>query len=134
MIKPLIPIFAATFLLISWLVPHHYYPWLTGVSEFSAFLAALVLSLLLFKKQIVLPRAAMLFAMTALIPLIQWLSDIIFFSGDAIIVSSYLLGFATVMMIGYNLSIDESIRTKSYQGLAAVFIIGAVLSTWIAFR
>ena len=132
--KPLISIFAAIFLLISWLVPHHYYPWLTGVSEFSAFTAALILSLLLFKKNIVLPRAAVLFALTALIPMIQWLSDIIFFSGDAIIVSAYLLGFATVMMIGYNLTLDATIREKSYQGLAAVFIVGAVLSTWIAFR
>ncbi len=132
--NPLISIFAAIFLLISWLVPHHYYPWLTGVSEFSAFTAALILSLLLFEKNIILPRAAVLFALTALIPLIQWLSDIIFFSGDAIIVSAYLLGFATVMMIGYNLTLDASIRTRSYQSLAAVFILGAVLSTWIAIR
>ncbi len=132
--KTLISIVAAIFLLISWLVPHHYYPWLTGLSEFSAFTAALVLSLVLFKTKIVLPRAAVLFALTATIPLIQWLSNIIFFSGDAIIVSSYLLGFATVMMIGYNLSIDPTLRERSYQGLAAVFIVGAVLSTWIAFR
>lgn len=132
--KTLISIVAAIFLLISWLVPHHYYPWLTGLSEFAAFLAALVLSLMLFKKSIVLPRAAVLFALTAFIPLIQWLSGIIFFSGDAIIVSAYLLGFATVMMVGYNLTRDEPLRTRSYQFLAAVFIIGAVLSTWIACR
>lgn len=134
MSKPLISFFAAIFLLISWLAPHHYYPWLTGLSEFSAFTAALVLSLLLFNKKIVLPRAAVLFALTATIPLIQWLAGIIFFSGDAIIVSAYLLGFATVMMIGYNLAIDTAMREKSYQTLAAVFIIGALLSTWIAFR
>lgn len=134
MYRPLISIVAAIFLLISWLVPHHYYPWLTGVSEFAAFTAAMVLSLLLFKKQIVLPRAALLFALTATIPVIQWLSNIIFFSGDALIASSYLLGFATVMMVGYNLTTDESMRAKTYQGLAVVFIIGAVLSTWIAIR
>lgn len=134
MLKPLISIFAAIFLLASWLVPHHYYPWLTGVSEFASFAAALILGLLLFKKQIILPRAAVLFALTATIPLIQWMSNIIFFSGDAIIVSAYLLGFASVMMIGYNLTLDESMRTKTYQTLAIVFIIGAVLSTWIALR
>lgn len=132
--KTLISIAAAIFLLISWLVPHHYYPWLTGLSEFSAFTAALVLSLVLFKKKIVLPRAAVLFALTAAIPLIQWLTNIIFFSGDAIIVSAYLLGFATVIMIGYNLSLNSSMQARCYQALAAVFIIGAVLSTWIAIR
>ena len=132
--KTLISIVAAIFLLILWLVPHHYYPWLTGVSEFAAFTAALVLSLLLFTKKSVLPRAAVLFALTATIPLIQWLSGIIFFSGDAIVVSAYLLGFATMMMVGYNLTLDEPLRTRSYQFLAAVFIIGAVLSTWIACR
>lgn len=133
-LKPIISLLAAIFLLVSWLVPHHYYPWLTGVSEFSAFIAALTLGLLLFKQEIILPRAAVLFALTALIPLIQWLSNIIYFAGDAIIVSSYLLGFATVLMIGYNLAIDASTRAKSYYALAAVFIIGAVLSTWIALR
>lgn len=132
--KLLISLCAAIFLLISWLVPHHYYPWLTGLSEFSAFTAALILSLVLFKTKIVLPRAALLFALTALIPLIQWLSNIIYFFGDAIIVSGYLLGFATMMMVGYNLTLNPSSREKSYQGIAAVFIIGAALSTWIALR
>jgi hypothetical protein len=132
--QSLITLFAALSLLVSWLVPHHYYPWLTGDSEFLAFAAALILSLIIFYKKIIIPRAALLFSLTALIPLIQWLSGIIFFSGDAIIAVFYLLGFSAVIMVGYNLTRDESIRAPSYQALASLFIIGAALSALIAVR
>jgi hypothetical protein len=132
--KTLISSIAALSLLVSWLVPHHYYPWLTGDSEFLAFGAALILSLVIFYKKIIIPRAALLFSLTALIPLIQWLSGIIFFSGDAIIAVFYLLGFSAVIMVGYNLTRVESIRVRSYQALASLFILGAALSTLIAFR
>jgi hypothetical protein len=133
-IKTLISSIAGTLLLLSWLVPHHYYPWLTGDSEFLAFGAAIILCLILFQKKIIIPRAALLFSLTALIPLIQWATGIIFFSGDAIIASFYLLGFSVVIMIGYNLTLDESIRNRSYQTLAYLLIIGAVVSTSIAVR
>jgi hypothetical protein len=132
--KSLIALFAALSLLVSWLIPHHYYPWLTGDSEFLAFGSALILSLIIFYKKIIIPRAALLFSFTALIPLVQWLSGIIFFSGDAIIAVVYLLGFSAVIMVGYNLTREESIRAQSYQALARLFIIGAVLSALIAFR
>ncbi len=134
MIKPLIAFIAALCLIISWLVPHHYYPWLTGDSEFLAFTAAIVVSLTLFYKTIVVPRAVVLFALTATIPLIQWLSGIIFFSGDAVIAALYLLGFSAVVMVGFNLTRDEATRVRSYQMLASVFIFGALVSTGIALR
>jgi len=132
--KPLFASIAALLLLLSWLVPHHYYPWLTGDSEFLAFSAALVLSLVMFYKKIIIPRAAALFALTAVIPIVQWCFGIVFFSGDAIISSCYLLGFSSVILIGYNLTQDESIRVKSYQTIAWIFMIGAILSSLIAIR
>ena len=134
MIKPLIALIAALCLLISWLVPHHYYPWLTGDSEFLAFTAAIVVSLILFYKAIIVPRAVVMFALTATIPLIQWLSGIVFFSGDAVIAALYLLGFSAVVMVGFNLARDEATRIRSYQMLASVFIFGALISTGIALR
>jgi len=132
--KTLISSIAALSLLLSWLIPHHYYPWLTGDSEFLAFGAALILSLVIFHKRIIIPRAAALFALTAFIPLIQWMFGIVFFSGDAIISACYLLGFSSVILIGYNLTQDESTRTQSYQAFACLFIIGSTLSAVIAFR
>lgn len=134
MTKSLITSIAALSLLLSWLVPHHYYPWLTGDSEFLAFGAALILSLIIFHKKILIPRAAILFAITAFIPLIQWMFGIVFFFGDAIISSCYLLGFSSVILIGYNLTQDELTRTQTYQALACLFIIGSILSAVIALR
>ncbi len=134
MTKTLISSIAALSLLLSWLIPHHYYPWLTGDSEFLAFSAALILSLVIFHKKIIIPRAAVLFALTAFIPFIQWMFGIVFFSGDAIISSCYLVGFSSVILIGYNLTQCESIRIQSYQALACLFIIGSTLSAVIAFR
>ncbi len=134
MTKPLISIAAALALLISWLIPHHYSPWLTSGSEFSAFAAAIILSLLLFKQKIVLPRISIFIAICALIPIVQWSFGVIFFLGDALIVSFYILGLGCVIMIGHNLSLNESIKDKILPSIASVFIIGAVLSTWIAFR
>jgi Virulence factor membrane-bound polymerase, C-terminal/O-Antigen ligase/Protein glycosylation ligase len=133
-IKPLIVYIAALCLLISWLIPHHYYPWLTGDSEFLAFAAVVVVSFILFYNAIIIPRAAVLFALTAAIPLIQWLSGIIFFSGDAVIAACYLLGLSAVILVGFNLARDEATRIQSYQILANVFIFGALISTGIALR
>ncbi|MDE2421504.1 MAG: O-antigen ligase C-terminal domain-containing protein [Gammaproteobacteria bacterium] len=134
MTKTLISSIAALSLLLSWLTPHHYYPWLTGDSEFLAFGAALILSLVIFHKKIIIPHAAALFACTAAIPVIQWMFGIVFFSGDAILSSCYLIGFSLVILIGYNLTQNEPARTQSYQALAYLFIIGSTLSVVIAFR
>ena len=134
MVKVLIAICAALSLLVSWLIPHHYTPWLTGYSEFAAFFAAFCASLLLFNKPIIIPRAAVFIAVTALIPLLQWLFGLIYFGGDALIVSFYLLGFATMILVGYNLARDAELRDKVYPVMATLFITAAVLSTWIACR
>jgi hypothetical protein len=132
--KTLISSIAALSILMSWLIPHHYYPWLTGDSEFLAFSSALIISLVIFYNKIIIPRAALLFSLSALIPLIQWGSGVIFFSGDAIVAAFYILGLSVMIMVGYNLTRVESIRTQSYQALAFLFIVGAILSAVIAFR
>ena len=134
MIKIIISTLAGLSLLISWLIPHHYNPWLTSDSEFLAFIAILLLCPLLFSTKIRLPRISIFIALCAAIPIIQWSFGIIFFLGDAIIVSSYLLGLATAIMLGHNFAANENTRSKAYLGLASVLIIGSVISTWLAFR
>ncbi|WP_410209473.1 Wzy polymerase domain-containing protein [Aquirhabdus sp.] len=134
MTKTIISTLAGLSLLISWLIPHHYNPWLTSDSEFLAFIAALLLCPLLFNAKITLPRISIFIAICALIPIIQWAFGVIFFLGDAVIVSSYLLGLATAIMLGHNFAGNESTRNKAYMGLASVLIIGSVISTWLAFR
>lgn len=134
MAKVLISICAALSLLLSWMIPHHYTPWVTGYSEFAAFFGAFCTSLLLFNKPIVIPRAALFIAVTAIIPLVQWLFGLIYFVGDALIVSLYLLGLATMVLVGFNLARDPLLRSRVYPVLASLFITAAVLSTWIACR
>ncbi len=134
MTQVLLAICAALSLLISWLIPHHYTPWLTGYSEFAAFFSAFCTSLMLFNKPIVIPRAALFIAATAAIPVLQWKFGLIYFLGDALIVSLYLLGLATMVLVGFNLARDPLMRARVYTVLASLFITAAVISTWIACR
>lgn len=133
LITSLLVIPAALVLLMSFMIPTHLQPWIAGYNEIAAFFSMLLISVFLFNKPIAVPRATILIALTALIPILQWKFGVIFFSEDAVIVASYLLGFASVVLIGFNFSTSYN-RTLTYNIFFSVFIIGAILSTWIALR
>lgn len=127
--------FAAGAFFVSWLLPNHYSPWATAYQEFAAFFAGLLLlAVTLFMAEVRLPAAVLGFFLLPLIPILQLCSGLIYFSGDAWLVSVYLLGFAIMLVAGYNLSVHEVSRDFFVRLLAGVFIFASILSVWIELR
>lgn len=126
---------AAVALLVAWLLPNHYSPWAVAYQEFSVFFAGLLLvAAMLLTGQIKLSPALLGFFLLPVIPLLQLSFGLIYFAGDAWITSLYLLGFALMLQVGYNLTARPVSRDYFVRLLAVLFIVGAVLSTWIALR
>lgn len=126
---------AAVALLVAWLLPNHYSPWATAYQEFATFFAGLLLvAVMLFSGPIRLSPAFFGFFLLPVIPLLQLKLGLIYFAGDAWIVSSYLFGFALMLQIGYHLAVQSVSRDFFVRLLAGLFILAAVLSAWVALR
>lgn len=126
---------AAGAFVLAWLLPNHYPPWTSAYQEFTAFLAGLLLVLaVLLSGRVRLSPALLGFFLLASVPWLQYAGGLIFFPGDAWIVSLFLLGFAAMLMVGYNLALQLGGRQYLAQLLAAMLVVGAVLSLWVALR
>ena len=93
------------FLVVPWLSPNHYPPWVNFHSEFLAFFGVYLLLCNLLRKfpgPIECPQVAVGIACLAAIPWLQYTTSIVFFGGDAVVASAYLLGMATAVVIAYS--------------------------------
>lgn len=133
--KPLI-LFSIFLLIISWILPNHYSPWVSSYHDFSAFAAGLLFIAALFCKRpvttIKLPRVFSFVFLLSFIPALQYATDIIFLSGDALISGVYLLSFVTMLATAYNLANTDSLRPELISWLAGALIIAATISVWLA--
>ncbi len=132
-----IGILAALLLLLAWLQPFHFLPWVSWHSEVLAFLAILLLAWYgIFgaaKKNL---SAAITFPVTA-IPLIAlvlliWIqaaTGLITFWGDAFVLTIYMLICVAGMALGHASSNEQ----KTYTLLAGTLLLGAFLSAVVAF-
>jgi len=128
---------SAIALLISWLVPNHYQPWLGFYNESIAVLGLLALStwLLIRKKnnsqtRIALPLAALLFLTLTLIPPLQAVLGIMLFWGDAWITSLFLAMIGLSIIVGYGVAGTNG--SKLTTTLAIVLLLAAVTSFYLA--
>jgi len=119
---------------LSYLLPDHYYPWITAYQEFLAFSGAclLVLFLLLRFVSAVAGVHFFLFCSLTLIPLLQLLGGAIYFSGDAWIAAFYLFCFSMMLLVGYNLGVIGSVRRRFSFSIAVMFVFVGVVSVWMA--
>lgn len=133
--KPLI-LFATSLLIVSWSLPNHYFPWISSYHDFAAFAAGLLfISALLCKRPVTtikLPRVFSFVFLLSFIPALQYATDIIFLSGDALISGVYLLSFVTMLTTAYNLANTDSLRPELISWLAGALIIAATISVWLA--
>lgn len=132
-----IAILVALFLLSAWLQPMHLLPWVSWHSEMPAFLAVLLLSwhgvFQAAKKNL---STTIFFPVTALplvaLGLLVWLQSatgLIAFQGDAFVLTIYMLICVAGMALGHASSSEQ----KTYTVLAFTILVGAFLSTLIAF-
>ena len=139
---------SALCLILSWLVPLHFLPWISWHSEMLAFFAAFVLSFVALTSQaegsrvVSLPVLALpLIALAALV-LSQLAVGIITFGGDALVLVLYFalcvtcitLGFASVPSAAVDLSGNNARKNNSALTLMAkVVLLGAFASAVLAF-
>lgn len=117
--------------LCCWLLPNHYYPWPTFYNEFAAFTALWTAACcVLAHRRFDLSWSILILFCLTIVPLIQWLSGLIVFRGDALLATFYLAGAAFAISVGrggYSIG-----GKKAFEFLAWLFVFGAAMSVWIA--
>ncbi len=118
--------------LLSWLVSNHYFPWATFYNDFLAALAIwlLLLGLIIRNIGFDIPVYFLWLALVALIPIVQFITGIIFFAGDAIMACAYLLGFFLAIFVARQLY--DIYQDRLFFTIAVCFVTGATLSSFLA--
>ncbi|WAG79966.1 Wzy polymerase domain-containing protein [Metapseudomonas furukawaii] len=126
-------VLAGVLMLVAWLVPNHYYPWLSAYNEFAA-----VVSVLLFFGVVALSEASseanctVFFCLVvALIPAFQYFSGVVWFFGDAFICISYVFMFGLSVFSG-RAAVKIWRIERVFFIFCLIFLIGAVVSVFIA--
>lgn len=123
-------------LVISWLLPNHYVPWLASHSEFMAFLSALFLILFFVNnyKDVKIPVIFLGFLILAIVPIIQYLLGVIYFFGDAFLPLVYICAFFVVLTIGYNIAKDLTIKKRIFIGFCYAVLFSSIISVYVSLQ
>jgi len=130
--------FFFSFLLYGWLAPLLIPPWVSWHHEVPVFAATLMLGLVTFRHRgpegIPVPRAITIFAALMLLAVIQCLTGILTFAGDAFVVSLYLFLMALSWQIGYAQAYDRDKRQieKALLAIAILLLTSALASAALA--
>src|SRR5690606_3972414 len=131
--KKILVLFAVFCAVFAWLSPNHIFPWLTAHSEFSIFLSFIFLfSYTVFQfKHLVVYRINIIFIIIAAIPLIQFALQKIYFFGDALIASVYILAFFLALTIGNTIGQNEQKKKYTFQLISWIILSSAIISVYI---
>ena len=118
----------------AWLSPSHFPPWLSFHGESLTFLALLMMSLawLFGAQKWVLDRAALLPLVLIGVIWLQWGAGQIAYSGEAVMSSLYLGGFALAWLLGSNLADESAAGDKRLSWFASFLVVAAALSVYVA--
>ncbi|MDH4873309.1 Wzy polymerase domain-containing protein [Pseudomonas sp. BN515] len=118
-------------LMLSWLVPNHYFPWVAFYSDYMAFLSLFALfCAALYSGQFPVSWLSLTGLVVACIPLIQFLVGKIYFAGDALIAFAYIVALALAVLIGKGLSSYS--KEQVYLAITWTFLLGATISALMA--
>lgn len=120
-------------MVISWLVPDHYLPWLSAYNDSVMALGLLLLMLGLVKRDALndcVPVAFWVTVSVAGIPWLHWVAGRLAYSGDAVVGSLYVLALGIAILTGYGWARRDP--TGSAALLAGTILLGASLSAVIA--
>ena len=123
----------ALLIILSPSLPNHYLPWRTFHGEFIAFagLWCFFVAYYLSFSTLDLPVKYFFLFLLTLVPWLQFLSGMVSFSGDALIASLFLLGFAFSVWVGRGFY--RGYDNHWYSVLAVCLIAAAFLSLFCAF-
>ena len=105
----------------AYLLPNHYYPWISAYQDFSSFLVLLVMFTVFLKNKLILDLKFFVICLIAVIPLIQVMAHKIFFFGDGLVAFIYILSFGLAYLAALNLGRQEHI-TNYLLLISSIFI------------
>lgn len=122
--------------LLGWLLPNHYPPWSGAYQNFSAFATlALCFFWLSVKASIITTRSHSIALLLLLIVcLLQFVSGVMLYFGEALVFIMYVLGFYSALSIGQSVYNQPSWYEEFCKWLAVAFLLAAVISVWIALK
>lgn len=127
-------VIVSALMVLSWLVPNHYYPWSTFYNDWLMWCGLLFLAGCLVvngrKTGQLFPNITWVILFSSAIPLLQWGAGFIFFGGDALTASLYLAGLAVAIWAGANLANT----TNFSEAFAWLISTGALVSFFLAFH
>lgn len=118
-------------MVLSWLIPNHYPPWVSFYNESGMALALLFLALGMFLtiRSPAMPTVALAPLAVIVIPWLQFAFGLLYYSSDAWVSSLYLLGIAVAICVGYNLAALDARRVATL--LSTATLIAAIVSSAI---
>lgn len=130
--KSTLALIAAILISLAWLMPIHYRPWVTYTGELYAFFALFALVAIFLKEKIKLPSMSFPLLLLACVPLIQLIVGQVFFFSTAMMGAIYVFSFWLASVLGYNLSIGNDNREKTFTNLSYVFVVSGTITGFIA--
>lgn len=118
---------------ISYLVPIHYNPWLTFLSEILVFSSCVFLFLAFFKEKIILPKILIPLFLLSLLPLFQYFFGQVYFFSHAIINTTYLITLFLIIVVVFNI-VNKSECEKNYFFIKInwMFVVIGLVNTFLA--
>ncbi len=117
---------------LAWLLPVHYRPWVTYTGELFAFLSLFALAALYLKDKIRLPLISLPLLLLAAVPFVQLTFGQAFFFSKALMSAIFIFAFWLSIVLGYNLSREQTEREKIFTGLSYLFLSAGTLIAIIA--
>lgn len=114
------------------LSPSHTYPWVTFSSEFASFGACITLLAVFLNQNLKIARPQLWILVVVFIPIVQWAVGLVADLSVAFLSTSYLFIFWLMIVLGYNLSLDQDKREKLMSGLSCLFFVVAIVSSLAA--
>ena len=118
---------------ISYLVPLHYNPWLTFLSEILVFSSCCFFFLSFYKEKIVLPKILIPIFLLSFLPLFQYFFGQVYFFSHAIINTTYLITLFLIIVVVFNI-VNKSECEKNYFFIKInwMFVVIGLVNTFLA--
>jgi O-antigen ligase len=121
-------------MVVAWLLPGHYLPWVSFQQEALAAAGALALMLgamLALPKQPLSLRPAFAAPLAlAAVPLLQWSAGLVPFAADAVLAAAYLAAFAVLALVSHGIA--RSPLHARIEWLHWAILVGALMSSGVA--
>ena len=125
----------AVLFFLSFMLPDHYHPWTYFYQDFCAVLALvfLVFWFVLVRRRLYVSKYFLVVVLVACIPMVQLFYGIVYFFGDAFLVSVYLVVFFVSVCIGGQVFYEDRFEGRLIVAWFSMLVLFAVLSTWASF-